>query len=36
VSIDNLSASLNNYVKKADYEQDIAEIKDALTWKDLA
>jgi hypothetical protein len=36
VSINNISAALNNYVVKADYEKDIAEIRDILTWKEMA
>lgn len=36
VSINNISEALNNYVVKADYEKDIAEIRDILTWKEMA
>ena len=36
VSINNISAALNNYVVKAEYEKDIAEIRDILTWKEMA
>lgn len=35
VSINDISNSLGNYVLKATYEQDIAEIRDILTWKEM-
>lgn len=35
VKIDNLATSLNNYVDKTTYTQEINEIRDILTWKDM-
>lgn len=35
ISIDNISKSLSNYVLKDTYNQDIAEIRDILTWKEM-
>lgn len=34
-TVDNLAKSLNNYVSKATYDEDIAEIRDILTWKEM-
>ena len=36
ISVNDISASLNKYVLKETYDQDIAEIKEALTWKEMA
>jgi hypothetical protein len=35
IEIENLSDSLKNYVSKATYDEDIAEIRDILTWKEM-
>lgn len=34
-TVDDLAKSLNNYVSKATYDEDIAEIRDILTWKEM-
>ena len=34
-TVDDLAKSLNNYVSKATYNEDIAEIRDILTWKEM-
>lgn len=34
-TVDDLAKSLNNYVSKATYDGDIAEIRDILTWKEM-
>lgn len=34
-TVENLAASMDNYVSKETYEADIADIKEALTWKDI-
>lgn len=34
-TVDDLAKSLNNYVSKATYDEDIAEIRDNLTWKEM-
>lgn len=36
IQINDITKSLNNYVDKITYEQDIAEIKDILTWKEMS
>lgn len=36
ISVNDISASLNKYVLKETYDQDIADIKEALTWKEMA
>ena len=36
VSVDNISKSLSNYIARAEYEKDLAEIKDILTWQEMA
>ena len=35
-TVDDLAQSLNNYVSKTTYDEDIAEIRDILTWKEMA
>ena len=34
-TVDDLAKSLNNYVSKVTYDEDIAEIRDILTWKEM-
>lgn len=34
-TVDDLAKSLNNYVSKTTYDEDIAEIRDILTWKEM-
>lgn len=34
-TVNDLAKSLNNYVSKATYDEDIAEIRDILTWKEM-
>lgn len=34
-SIENISTQLNNYVLKTDYDEEIANIWDALSWKNI-
>ena len=34
-TVDDLAKSLNNYISKATYDEDIAEIRDILTWKEM-
>lgn len=34
-TVNEISAALRNYVSKTEYDADIAEIKDILTWKDM-
>lgn len=34
-TVGDLAKSLNNYVSKATYDEDIAEIRDILTWKEM-
>lgn len=34
-TVDDLAKSLNNYVSKDTYDEDIAEIRDILTWKEM-
>lgn len=34
-TVDDLAKSLNNYVLKTTYDEDIAEIRDILTWKEM-
>ena len=34
-TVNDLAKSLNNYVSKATYDEDIAEIRDILTWKEI-
>lgn len=34
-TVNEISATLRNYVLKTEYDADIAEIKDILTWKDM-
>lgn len=34
-TVDDLAKSLNNYVSKATYDEDITEIRDILTWKEM-
>jgi hypothetical protein len=34
-TVDDLAKSLNNYITKATYDEDIAEIRDILTWKEM-
>lgn len=36
IQINDITKSLNNYVDKITYDQDIAEIKDILTWKEMS
>ena len=34
-TVNDLAKSLNNYVSKVTYDEDIAEIRDILTWKEM-
>ena len=34
-TVNDLAKSLNNYVSKTTYDEDIAEIRDILTWKEM-
>ena len=34
-TVNDLAESLNNYVSKTTYDEDIAEIRDILTWKEM-
>ena len=34
-TVDDLAKSLNNYISKVTYDEDIAEIRDILTWKEM-
>lgn len=34
-TVDDLAKSLNNYVSKVTYDEDITEIRDILTWKEM-
>lgn len=35
IAINNLHTKMNDYVLQADYDEDMAEIRDILTWKEL-
>lgn len=35
-AIENLNSALENYVLKSTYDKDITELRDILTWKDIA